>query len=404
MDERIYKLDVFSDISRADLDALLVHGEIKKISAGTYHFREDDKSEHLDILLSGQCVAMRNHPETGVEYEVKTINSNNIIGGIGLADHDQRLFSMMAVTDCEILVIPKEDIAKIIYQKERVLSYLPFTQKLQKKLAEWLYFMSHERVISMGKVVDLLNEKSRITKFILYVVSILSFFSILQSSLYYLFQHSEGKFLIPLGITLFLALAVYQFSRHAHMKPEDFGISTHNIKKSLLMTCFYSSAIMLFLTIAKYISIKTIPSLHDIPLIDIRKANSDPLIHGWSSYLINAYIIFVNLTYVLIGVPLQEFVSRGVMQGFLYKVLDIKHKALASIIMSNLMFGALHSFLSFQYSVITFFLGLFFGWIYYKYKNLFCPILAHTLIGVWSLSILNGMRAIDVFINTSGVS
>jgi len=92
--------------------------------------------------------------------------------------------------------------------------------------------------------------------------------------------------------------------------------------------------------------------------------------------------------YVLIVVPLQEFIVRGCIQGGLQEFLTGRHRVLWAIITSNLFFSVTHSYLSSQFALLTLLPGLFWGWLYYRERTLIGPMLSHALIGVAGIDVV----------------
>ena len=88
-------------------------------------------------------------------------------------------------------------------------------------------------------------------------------------------------------------------------------------------------------------------------------------------------------------VPIQELVTRGLLQGCLCNFFTSSHRVILSIITSNLLFGLFHGFKTISFSLVACVLGVFWGWIYHKQHSLVGPIVSHALIGIWGFGFLN---------------
>ena len=93
------------------------------------------------------------------------------------------------------------------------------------------------------------------------------------------------------------------------------------------------------------------------------------------------YWIAVGLYLVL--TPLQEFVARCCLQAPLHAFLNGTpfRRHLWSILVSNLVFAAAHSHISFAFAIAAFIPGLFWGWIFARTNSLVAASASHFMIG-----------------------
>ena len=128
----------------------------------------------------------------------------------------------------------------------------------------------------------------------------------------------------------------------------------------------------------KWALIHTLPHYMGRPLVEgLTAMNADP--KTWWTFLV---------IYILLVAPLQEFLSRGGLQGPLEEFLSSKHKVPLSILVSNLLFAALHLFMSLEIGLLVFVPGVYFGWLYSRTHNLLGVWIAHALVGTVALSIV----------------
>ncbi len=89
--------------------------------------------------------------------------------------------------------------------------------------------------------------------------------------------------------------------------------------------------------------------------------------------LLDNNFVIVLISVGIIAPVLEELLFRGIiLKGFLNNY-SIK----IAIIFSALIFAAAH--FNVRQGIITFFMGLFLGWLYYKTKSLLLPIFSHFL-------------------------
>jgi membrane protease YdiL (CAAX protease family) len=98
----------------------------------------------------------------------------------------------------------------------------------------------------------------------------------------------------------------------------------------------------------------------------------------------------VDITFYLYGLayalfcPVQEFISRSGIQSALQNFLpDSKSRVWIAIILSNLMFSTAHSHVNLTFALLTFFPGLYWGWMYARQRSLLGVSLSHVMVGVW---------------------
>jgi len=98
----------------------------------------------------------------------------------------------------------------------------------------------------------------------------------------------------------------------------------------------------------------------------------------------------VDLTFYLYGAayalfcPVQEFISRSGIQSALQNFLPAsKSRVWIAIILSNLMFSTAHSHLNLTFALLTFFPGLFWGWMYARQGSLLGASVSHIMVGLW---------------------
>lgn len=85
---------------------------------------------------------------------------------------------------------------------------------------------------------------------------------------------------------------------------------------------------------------------------------------------------------------MQELIVRGVLQSSFYEFITGRHRNFWAILLSNLLFSITHMHLSLAASFIVFVPGLFWGWLYSRYRTLVGVIFSHLFIGIWAFFIV----------------
>ncbi len=100
------------------------------------------------------------------------------------------------------------------------------------------------------------------------------------------------------------------------------------------------------------------------------------------------YVLYLLI--YLIHTPLQEYVARAVFQGTLQHFIPNRRGGInwAAILISNLVFAAVHSLYGIIFCIGAFLPGLFWGWLFARQKSVLGAIASHIAIGVMGLFIL----------------
>jgi membrane protease YdiL (CAAX protease family) len=158
-------------------------------------------------------------------------------------------------------------------------------------------------------------------------------------------------------------MAIIYFIRISKLRLKDFGVTLTGWRRSVTDALWVSVLFIAVLALIKYIVVQRSPGMfREKQIFDF------------------GYFGITYITYLLVA-PLQEFIGRGVVQGTLINILDIRHKGLIAILVTTFLFSALHMTHSLNLSIASFITGLILGWMYNRHKTLAGVSLAHFLIG-----------------------
>ncbi|WP_084783338.1 Crp/Fnr family transcriptional regulator [Bacillus dakarensis] len=97
---------------------------VQKVNAGTILFNERDPVKHIYILLQGSAAIGRVHMK-GKEFILKILSGEEIIIEYQLFKHQPKYhFYAKAITDCELLMIKREDFEQFALKHETVMNTL----------------------------------------------------------------------------------------------------------------------------------------------------------------------------------------------------------------------------------------------------------------------------------------
>lgn len=99
--------------------------------------------------------------------------------------------------------------------------------------------------------------------------------------------------------------------------------------------------------------------------------------------LVFSLLDWTYLTYALV-VPLQEFIARGVVQSSIHRLLTGKYSGFWAVMVTSLIFGAMHLHSSIALGLAALFSSWLWGWMYTRHHNLIGVSLSHFLISNWA--------------------
>lgn len=147
--------------------------------------------------------------------------------------------------------------------------------------------------------------------------------------------------------------------------PSDFGLSFKGIGKAVFTDGIFNLIILALMVSAKLLILKFMPGLYgkDAPLFFFGAWGAADTLYPFT-------------------VVLQEFLTRGAVQGSICRVMPEKYAVPSSIILSSLFFGALHIYLGVAYMIGAFLLLSVFGIVYHKQKTIWGLCIPHYFLGL----------------------
>ena len=271
---------------------------------------------------------------------------------MGLLDNEARSASVKANTDAKLLKISIRDLQEARKHKPYVASIIYYLgQEVSSRLRHMndVTVRALERQVAMGS-------------FFIFLVVGLCIFAFFLSWFTNLVKADLPTTFITLPLSLLLTAVILWYMKRSPFSMREFGFNLDNWRIAIRGTLLYLIPFILFIPIVKYsLSITG---------------------HGPASLFIASitpsWFAFVFF-YLIISI-LQEIIARGAIQTSLQKYLAGRSK-IHALLVSNLLFSTAHLYLSFNLTILTFFTGLFFGWLYIRYETLLSPILAHFLLG-----------------------
>ena len=145
---------------------------------------------------------------------------------------------------------------------------------------------------------------------------------------------------------------------------EELGLQLRKPKQTFGVAIAISAGVVGLLMLAKLLVSKISPTFfaEDTPFW-----NWDIGLYSWVSYIFTCVV--------------QEFLARSMIYGSIKKMYDGKHSALAAILLSSLLFGAVHIAHGFMYMVAAIILLGALGGLYEKQRNIWGVTIIHFVLG-----------------------
>ncbi len=102
--------------------------------------------------------------------------------------------------------------------------------------------------------------------------------------------------------------------------------------------------------------------------------------HGQPLLTTDVFDMFFFL--YLVFAPVQEFLTRGVFQSAIERILTGPHATRMAIITTSLLFSAVHTTFSLPFALVSLFASLYWGHLFARYRTLAGPALSHVMLGV----------------------
>jgi len=313
------------------------------------------------------------------ELELSKIYPGDLVGLMSLIDQQPRSADVIAgASGAKGFALKADDWEKLMSKNQPELksiilsNYLKYqqtafrnTNQLGLKEARSRLKLEKQRVISAHFFAQM-------------VVGLISFIFLL-GFVTDVFKQTESTF-VSFGLLFAYSIWSFLFIKHSKIPVEEFGITLENFKPAIKLIGPATIIFVISLFLLKWILISFWPESFGDKLIDFYLLDE----HTWS------YALLVLTVYSCHAV-LQEFIARSCIQGGLMQFVVGKWAEWKAIILATLMFGSFHIMIDVRYGFLTLIPGFFWGYFFYRQKNLLAISISHIIIGITALFLLNLM-------------
>jgi CRP-like cAMP-binding protein len=348
--------------------AFLERLEKLEYNPGEKIISEGDSGEALYIIAAGKVSIVK---ESETNKKISELNEGDFFGELSLFTGKPRAASVIAENKVTVYKLPKSGFDYLIKK------YPHLNGTLLRKLYERLTDSFHDLEIRNKELSEANKSRMELGAIFVSIVLVVSIYTfvlgILNSAL---FVHSPPYVVFLLNrileiVTLYIIIRIVIKSS---LPLSSYGVTLKDwkpaVKESLIITAI--AVVLLFLF--KYAAVVNKWSFieHD-QIIDFK------------------YFDWTYITYIIVA-PMQEFLTRGVLQSSIQRLLISRYAWLWAIIITSFLFGALHLHSSINLGIAAVATGLLWGWMYSRHQTLIGVTICHFIVG--NLAGLLGLWAI----------
>lgn len=376
--------DLFSSLSEDEFQQAIKFLKKTEFKAGDFIFQEGDDATEFFIIMAGEVEILKYGVRSKEIIKITTLSVGDLLGEMTLLDSGQRSASAKALTPVSVVRISFNDLKEVA---ERDLHFSKVLLKISKRLSMRLRESNETTLQALEKQLDEQRLRVSLGSFMMNVVVALCLFSFSLRWLEGLGESYIGDGVInPANIIISLIFLVFVFliMKFSKLPPAAFGLTFKGWRGAVLESLAITTVFCALMTFTKWLLIKTTTLYAHAELFSLdHKVPTNNVHFSHLTLWLGSLLI-----YCLIISPLQELLTRGGLQGPLEIFLKGKWTRWKAILISNIMFSTAHLFISIEFSVMVFFAGIYFGWLYSRHHNLFGVAVAHALLGGWGFWIL----------------
>jgi CRP-like cAMP-binding protein len=107
---------LFARLGDGETDAILAHTRVAKYAEGDQIFSKGDPGDSMMAVLKGR-VSISAPSDDGRTVVLTTMHDGDVFGEIALLDGKERTADVTALTDCEVLVVPRRSLLGLLERR-----------------------------------------------------------------------------------------------------------------------------------------------------------------------------------------------------------------------------------------------------------------------------------------------
>ncbi len=332
----------------------------------------------LYIIVEGEAALCKKGrsplTDQALDYEIEVRRSYDIFGWVSVLDGQPLPITVMARTPLTVAILDLSP-GKPGSDARHIRNVL--ITELRRYPTSFVRTSLEFHVTSLQHEAEFARYRNAVGSIVITTLALLSFYTLSLSMLPRFESFLEANFALSPIIIVFFAAFFFPVIEQSGFPAAFFGLRFDNWRPALSFSIAASLVFLAMMVFIKWLLIVTLPRLHGLDVIsfaDVRIANRDDTDTPWYWVAVCLYLLLT---------PVQEFVARCGIQAPLYAFLqgsELKRGSL-SIVVSNLVFAAVHAHIGVAFALISFVPGLFWGWIFLRTNSLLAASISHLLVG-----------------------
>jgi len=374
------KNEVFQGLTDNQVEALIPYIRKRALAEGTYLFHEGDAGESFFLIEGGSIAILKKDPTSEQEIPLAALHGGEIIGEMASLGGGHRTTSAKALTATHLLELSLEELSR--YPQIREI-YLHLKSKLPKVLTRRVISSNNALVEGYKNKIEHEKARAALGDFIVHLMILLFLYIFAIKLISVLKIEAVSTTVISIPVLLVFGAAMLRLMKKSGCPWSMYGFTFKGTKRALVESFFFSLPVFGVVVLYKWVMIHIDPAFRHLSIFHVT-AGLNPDTTREVSYLLIALLV---LGYAIF-VPVQEMIYRGAMQNTLEKFLIGKNKTVLAIFISNLPFSLIHIHVSLVLTILVYFFGIFWGWLYARQRTLVGCIFSHFLVGIWAFFIV----------------
>lgn len=375
---------LFNELTENQIKAILDMSVEINLQPGEYLIKEGEQTNDFYLVTKGTLAVEKFDPKYMKNHQITELTIGEIIGEIGALTQEKRTASVVATKPSTLLKISFKNLIDFANKENH---FYRIFLNMAKLLAHRTRITSEIYVKSLQKQLDELKIRNIMGVYLIEAITVLCLFIFISPTIKSLTTNTQATSFISISIELIMVAFLLMLIKLSKMPLEFYGLTTRNWRIAIYEGVVFTIPPMIALLLIKWFIINHALAFQNKPLFSLWLLYKPTSLLGYNFSPVGIWA-FSMLAYAIAGCFLQEFIARSGIQSPLSYFLTIEHKEFYSIFIANFMYVTLHSLISLQLAALVFFPALFFGWLYYRHKNLFGCTVSHILLGIWAMFIV----------------
>lgn len=370
--ERLARCELFAGLDPDQLARVAALFSERVVLQGTVMAREGDLADEVFVVHDGSLEVVREHAG-GREQRVATLDGGSVIGEMAWLDRAPRAATVRALTPAVLARVSTERLRAVVLSDpgiERVL-----LRNVADHLSRRVHTAHVTTVEALSQNLESEQTRSLMGRFIIYMCFVMVSYAFAFKLALELLPAGATPSLVTFPLTLLWAGAAWQLMRSSGRPLAFFGVSAHDWRSTMPETLAWTLAGCAAATLLKLVLIATNEAFADQRLFSL----AGLLEPGTTPGQLQGVLILAML--YAVTAPLQELTVRAGLQTAFHHLLVGRSASTQSIVLSNAMFAAAHVHLSLPFALVAFFVGLLWGDLFARQRQLVGVSVCHLLVG-----------------------